>query len=128
MSAPLPENQFTGEPLATVRRVLPPVPALRTNAEVIARVSAALGLTKKAAAIVAGTVVGAFEETLIEHIDQNGFTIKLGNFGKFSIRHRLGTYRIIPLTGETKMTSTKRKVKFIAIGRLRRLEKVGSAH
>jgi len=35
-----------------------------------------------------------------------------------------GTYRKIPLTGKTRMTSAKREVKFVAIGRLRRLQRV----
>jgi nucleoid DNA-binding protein len=73
-------------------------------------------------------VVDALEETLTENLGQNGFSIKLGKFGKFSIRHRPGTHRRIPLTGETSMTSTKRKVKFVAIGRLRQLERVHSVH
>jgi nucleoid DNA-binding protein len=108
-----------------VRKILPLVPGLRTNPELIARVKAALMPdTKKEAKMVAGAVVGALEETLIANLGQNGFSIKLGSFGKFSICHRPGTYRKIPLTGETKMTSTKRKVKFVAIGRLRQLERV----
>jgi nucleoid DNA-binding protein len=91
-------------------------------------VKAALRLdTKKETEIVAGAVVGALEETLTENIGQNGFSIKLGKFGKFSIRHQPGTYRRIPLTGETRMTSTKRKVRFVAIGRLRWLERVDIA-
>ncbi|MGD0226396.1 MAG: HU family DNA-binding protein [Terriglobia bacterium] len=111
-----------------VRKVLPPVPGLRTNPELIARVKAALMLeTKKEAKIVAGAVVGALEDTLIANIGRNGFSLKLGSFGKLSIRHRLGTYRKIPLTGETRMTSTKRKVKFVAIGRLRQLERIESS-
>ena len=97
--------------------------------EVIAKVKAVLRLdTKKEAGIVAGAVVGALEETLIENLGQNGYSIKLGKFGKFSIRHRPGTYRKIPLTGESKMTSPKRKVKFVAIGRLRQLERVHGAN
>ena len=111
-----------------MRKELPPVPGLTTMPAVIAKVKAVLRLdTKKEAEIVAGAVVGALEETLIENLGQNGYSIKLSKFGKFSIRHRPGTYRKIPLTGETKMTSTKRKVKFVAIGRLRQLEKVNRA-
>ena len=111
-----------------VRKILPPVPGLRTNPELIAKVKAALMLdTKKEAEIVAGAVFGALEETLITHLGQDGFSIKLASFGKFLIRHRLGSYRKIPLTGETMMTSTKRKVKFVAIGRLRQLERVDAA-
>ena len=83
--------------------------------------------TRKEAEIVAGAVVRALEEKLADNIGRDGFYIKLGSLRKFSIRHRLGTYRRIPLTGETKMTSTKRKVRFVAIGRLRQLERVEDA-
>ena len=123
----LPARSTSSPP--SVRKELPPVPGLTTNPEVIAKVKAALRLdTKKEAEIVAGAVVSALEETLIENLGQDGYSIKLGKFGKFSIRHRPGTYRRIPLTGETRMTSTKRKVKFVAIGRLRQLERVHGAH
>jgi len=117
----------TPAPLA-VRSPLPPVPGLSTCPQFVAKVKAALGLdTKREAGIIASAVVRALEETLIDNIGHDGYSMKLGRFGKFSIRHRPGTYRKIPFTGETKMTSTKRKVKFVAIGQLRRLEKVRSA-
>jgi len=110
-----------------MRKVLAPVPGLKTNPEVICKVKAALGLgTRKEVEVVTG-VVWPLEETLIENLGQDGFSIKLGSFGKFSIRHRLGTYRKIPITGEWKTTDTKRKEKFVAIGRLRQLERVRSA-
>jgi len=96
----------------SVRKELPPVPGLTTRPEVIAKVKAALRLdTKKEAKIVAGAVVGALEETLIDNLGQNGYSIKLGKFGKFSLRHRPGTYRIIPLTGETNRSSSQNEVK-----------------
>ena len=111
-----------------VRRALPPTPGLSTCPQLVAKVKAALRLdTKREAGIIASAVVRALEETLIDNIGHDGYSMKLGKFGKFSIRHRPGTYRRISLTGETKMTSTKRKVKFVAIGQLRRLEKVRSA-
>lgn len=100
----------------------------KTRSEVFAKVQAALCLhRKKEAEDVVDVVVWALEQTLTEHLSDNGFYIKLGSFGKFSIRHRPGTYRKIPLTGEMKMTKTKRKVKFVALGRLRQLERVGSS-
>jgi len=49
--------------------------------------------------------------------------MKLNSFGKFTVKHRLGTLRRIPFTGETKITDNKRKIRFIALGPLRRLEK-----
>lgn len=109
-------------------KVLAPERCWKTRAEVFAKVQSALCLhTKKEAEHVVDVVVWALEQTLTEHLNDNGFYIKMGSLGKFSIRHRPGTYRKIPLTGETKMTKTKRKVKFVALGRLRQLEKVGSS-
>jgi uncharacterized protein (DUF2267 family) len=62
-----------------MRNVLAPVVGLKSNPEVIGKVKVTLGLgTKKEAEVVTGAVVGALEETLIEHVGQNGFAIKLG--------------------------------------------------
>lgn len=106
-------------------KVLAPSQCWKTREEVFAKVQSDLCLhTKKEAEYVVDVVIWALEQTLTEHLNDNGFYIKLGGFGKFSIRHRPGTYRKIPFTGETRMTSTKRKVKFVALGRLRQLEKV----
>jgi len=111
----------TGKVLAADRR-------WKTRAEVYAKVQAGLRLhTKKEAEHIVDVVVWALEQTLTEHLNDNGFYIKMGTLGKFSVRHRPGTYRKIPLTGETKMTKTKRKVKFVALGRLRQLERVESS-
>jgi len=105
-----------------------PMPGWKTRREVFAKVQSALCLhTRKEAERIVDVVVWALEQTLTEHLGDDGFYIKLGSFGKFSIRHRPGTYRRIPLTGETKMTKTKRKVKFVALGRLRQLEGVESS-
>ena len=105
----------------------PLVRGLRTKPEVLDKVRTALSLNSRAEAeVVLGAAIRALEETLAENIASDGYYIKVGSFGKFSIRHRLGTVRKIPLTGETKMTRTKRKVRFVALGRLRQLEKVGS--
>jgi nucleoid DNA-binding protein len=98
---------------------------LKTRPELATKVQSALGLdTKREAEVVIEAVVTAIERTLIENLNQNGFSLKLGGFGKFSVHHRPGTFRKIPFTGETKMTKAKRKVKFVALGRLRRLEDV----
>jgi hypothetical protein len=56
------------------------------------------------------------------HIDTDGFTLKLPNFGKFKVRHTRGKMRKIPLTGKVQMTADKRKVKFIALSNFRGLE------
>ena len=40
-------------------------------------------------------MVGAFEATLLDHLCTDGFTLKLGCVGKFSVRHKLGIRRKI---------------------------------
>jgi nucleoid DNA-binding protein len=99
------------------------VKGFTTNPVLTAKVQAASAVsTKKEAEAIVGSVIAAIEETLTENLDRNGFTLKPGSFGKFSIRHRPGVFRKNPFMGESKTTSAKRKVKFIALGRLRHLE------
>lgn len=93
--------------------------------ELAARVQQALALpTKKEAEMVVETVVSALEATLLNNLQTNGFTLKLGSFGKFSVRHKPGILRKIPFTGETILTKDRRKVRFISLGRLRECEQV----
>ena len=94
--------------------------------ELVQRVEQALSLpTKKAAEMVLDTVVSCLEGTLLSNLNADGFTIKLGNFGKFSVRHRPGIFRKIPFTGETKLTDSRRKIRFVSLGVLRQRERVG---
>lgn len=100
---------------------------LKSVPEITAKVQVSLNLaTKKEAEIVVKAVVAALEETLAENLGNSGFSVKLGSLGKFAIHHRPGAYRKISFTGERKMTRPKRKVKFIALGRLRQLEDTGA--
>lgn len=93
--------------------------------ELTARVQQALNLpTKKEAENVIDTVIAALEATLLNNLTQDKFSLKLNSFGKFTVRHKPGIYRKIPFTGETKMTSAKRKVKFVTLGELRKNEAV----
>jgi len=81
------------------------------------RVQSVLNLsTKKEAESVIQAVISALEQTLIKRLDSDGFSIKLGSFGKFKIHHRASIYRKIPFTGEMKVINPKRKVKFVALG------------
>ena len=80
--------------------------------------------SKKKARGVVGMWVSCLEKTLLDNLDTDGFSIKLFKFGKLTIRHRAASLRKIPLTGEIKMTSRKRKVKFVTLGKLRENEKV----
>jgi nucleoid DNA-binding protein len=93
--------------------------------ELVARVQQALSLTtKKEAENVIDTVISALEATLLANLTTDKFSLKLNSFGKFTVRHKPGIYRKIPFTGETKMTSAKRKVKFVTLGELRKKEAV----
>ena len=93
--------------------------------ELAARVQQALALaTKKEAEMIMENVVAALEATLLNNLDTDGFTLKLGSFGKFSVRHKPGILRRIPFTGETILTKDRRKVSFVSLGRLRQLERV----
>lgn len=49
-------------------------------------------------------VVTALEATLLNNLGSNGFTLKLGNIGKFSVRHKPGIRRKVGFSGETIQT------------------------
>ena len=73
--------------------------------ELASRVQQALLLaTKKQAEQIVDVVIGSLESTLLNNLGIDGFTLKLGSFGKFSVRHRPGILRLIPFTGETILT------------------------
>src|ERR1700740_838614 len=92
--------------------------------ELVSRVQQMLALpTKKEAEMVVETVVAALEATLLNSLHTDGFTLKLGSLGKFSVRHKPGILRKIPFTGETILTKPRRKVGFISLGNLRRQER-----
>lgn len=75
--------------------------SLKGREELAARVQRLLDLaTKKEAERVVETVVAALEATLLNNLETDGFTLKLGGFGKFSVRHKPGIVRRIPFTGE----------------------------
>ena len=79
---------------------------------------------KKEAEMVVDAVVAALEATLLNNLGTDGFTLKLGSFGKFSVRHKPGILRKIPFTGETILTKDRRKVRFVSLGSLRQQERV----
>lgn len=84
------------------------------------RVQQALALaTKKEADEVVNVVIESLEATLLNNLTTNGFTLKLGSFGKFSVRHKPGILRRIPFTGQTILTKDRRKVTFVSLGALR---------
>ena len=99
--------------------------SLRGREELAVRVQQALALpTKKEAEQVVDAVIGSLEATLLNNLATDGFTLKLGSFGKFSVRHKAGILRKIPFTGETILTKDRRKVTFVSLGSLRQCERV----
>jgi len=99
--------------------------SLRGREELTVRVQQSLALaTKKEAEIIVETVVAALEATLLNNLESDRFTLKLGSFGKFSVRHKPGILRKIPFTGKTIVTRDRRTVRFVSLGSLRQHEKV----
>ncbi len=89
------------------------------------RVQQALALpTKKEAEHVVNAVIGSLEATLLNNLGEDAFALKLGSFGKFSVRHTPGILRKIPFTGATILTKDRRKVRFVSLGSLRQCERV----
>jgi len=73
--------------------------------ELCTRVQRALALaTKKEAEMIVETVVTALEATLLNNLGTDGFTQKLGTFGKFSVRHKAGILRKVGFSGQTIVT------------------------
>lgn len=101
--------------------------SLEGRQELAALVQQALALpTKKEAEMVVEAVVTALEATLLNNLHTDGFTLKLGCFGKFSVRHKPGIRRKIGFSGETLMTKDRRKVSFVTLGNLRQQERVSA--
>lgn len=99
--------------------------SLKGREELAARVQQSLALaTKKEAERVVEKVVAALEATLLNNLGTDGFTLKLGGFGKYSVRHKPGIRRKVGFSGETIQTKPLRKIKFVSLGRLRRHERV----
>ncbi len=99
--------------------------SLKGREELAARVQRSLNLaTKKEAEMVVETVIAALEATLLNNLGTDGFTLKLGGFGKFSVRHKPGIVKRIGFSRETIMTKPSRKIKFVSLGILRRQERV----
>jgi nucleoid DNA-binding protein len=91
--------------------------------ELILRVQATLKLAaKKEAERFVSTFVSCLEDTLIDHLAEDGYSIKLGGFGKFAVHHRPAIRRRIGFSGEIRDVPVKRKVKFTSLGKLRELE------
>ena len=78
--------------------------------------------TKKQAQQIVSVVIDCLEATLLNNLGTDGFALKLGSFGKFSVRHRPGILRRIPFTGKTILTKDRRTIRFVSLGALRQGE------
>ena len=96
--------------------------------ELALRVQAALSIpTKKEAACLVNVFVACLEDTLVQHLAEDGFCLMLTGFGKFIVRRRPARSRKIGFSGETREVPPKRKVKFVGLGKLRELEATGKS-
>ena len=93
--------------------------------ELALRVEAALSLaTKKEADSLVNVFVCCLEDTLVQHLAEDGYSIKLGRFGRFVVHHRPPIRRKIGFSGEMRDLPVRRKVKFTGLGKLQQLERV----
>ena len=93
--------------------------------ELVMRVQAALSLvTKKEADCLVNVFVSCLEDTLVEHLAEDGYYLKLNGFGKFIVHHRPPIRRKIGFSGEIRDLQVRRKMKFTGLGKLRQLERV----
>jgi nucleoid DNA-binding protein len=90
----------------------------------VGRVAGTLGTTRKAARRTLLKVFECVEGTLAESIDEDGFYVKLGGLGKLVVRHRPPSVRRLNFSGQALLVGARRKVRFVALGRLRGLERV----
>lgn len=99
--------------------------SLEGRQQLAERVQHALALpSKKEADVVVDAVVAALEATLLNNLQTDGFTLKLGSFGKFFVRHKAGILRKVGFSGQIVQTKPLQKVKFISLGVLRQRERV----
>lgn len=97
--------------------------------EIVERLRAALRLsTKNEAETLFGACVSCLEDTLIAHLAEDGYYIKLNSFGKFFVHHRPPIRRKIGFSGEVREIPPRRKVKFIGLGKLRQLKRGPASH
>ena len=121
----VPDRRVTSSPPASIRNARYQLRGhpLKTNPELSARVQQSLNLeTKKEAEIAVGAVLDALEHTLLNNLGIDGFSLKLGSFGKFKVRHTKPIARRVGFSGETVITKRKKKIRFVPLGMLRASE------
>ena len=79
--------------------------------ELALRVQAALSLaTRKEADCLVNVFVSCLEDTLVEHLAEDGYYLKLNGFGKFIVHHRPPIRRKIGFSwGNSRDTAEARK-------------------
>ena len=91
--------------------------------ELILRVQASLSLaTKKEAGCLVNVFVSCLEDTLVDHLADDGYCLKLNAVGKLVVRHSPSIRKRVGFSGETCQIPPKSKVRFLALGKLRQLE------
>ncbi len=91
--------------------------------ELVMRIQVALSLaTRREAERLMNTVISCLEDTLVEHLSEDGYYLKLNGLGKFIVHHRPPSRRRMGFSGEIRDIPAKRKVKFTDLGKLRQLE------
>jgi nucleoid DNA-binding protein len=94
--------------------------------ELVMRIQAALSLaTKKEAEVLVNVFVSCLEDTLVQHLAEDGSYLKLNGFGKFIVHHKPSIRKRVGFSGETREIPQKRKIKFVSLGKLRELETIG---
>jgi nucleoid DNA-binding protein len=97
--------------------------------ELVSRVQSVLSLgTRKEADFLVGVVISCLEGALLDHIEEDGFSMKLNSFGKFSVHHKPAIRRKVGFTGKITQMPARRKIRFVSLGMLRQLEPKGVAH
>jgi nucleoid DNA-binding protein len=92
--------------------------------ELVTKVRAALCLpTKVGAETVVSKVIMAIEQTLLEHLSDDGFKLKLESLGGFTVHHTPAFSRKnVFAGGVVKEVPARRKIKFRSMGVLKSLE------
>jgi len=96
--------------------------------ELIAKVQAALGLvTRKEGEQVVSIFINCLEDTLLSHLSDGEFSLKLNGLGKFRVHHKPSVCRKIAFSGKLMTTKPRRVVRFVSLGRLRQCEPLDDA-
>jgi nucleoid DNA-binding protein len=101
-------------------------PPMDGREQIVNAVKSTLKLsTKKEAEAITLAVLGEVFNIIKSHIDESGYSLRVPELGKLTVKHIPGKLRKNPFKeGELTQTLTKRKVKFVSLGALRELEVV----